>query len=231
MRVAIVEHHDLPSLGIIESVLEEEGVAFDLFWGAKGDRIPDRATHDGLIVLGGAMNAADDRRCPYFPDLIDSIRDYTDEDKPVMGVCLGAQLIARAFGAELKLDRDFEFGFHNVSPTQHASDDPVLSALGREMPLFQWHTDHYTLPKGAVRMATNENYPNQAFRVGEATYGCQFHFEADRAQVESWIAQNPDLDERVPGYEHWLPGQFDDYGEASIDFCRDLTKRWLSLAG
>jgi len=229
MRIAVVEHHAEPSLGIIGEVLNEKGVQVETYWGAKGDTVPDRAIHDGLIVLGGAMNAADDKQCPYFPDLLEAIRDYTRDDKPVLGVCLGAQLVARAFEADLRLDGEFEFGFHDISPTQHASDEPVFEVLDRELPLFQWHTDHYKLPVGATRLATNENYPNQAYRIGEATYGCQFHFEADEGLVDGWIASSSDLDEKVPGYAEWLPGQFADHGVNSQAFCREVVGRWLSL--
>lgn len=229
MRIAVIEHHENPSLGVLENVFRNAGAEIEIFWGARGDQVPSTADHDALVILGGAMNAADDERCPYFPDLVASIRDYAAKDRPVLGICLGAQLIARAFDADLQLGSTLEFGYHAITPTAEAETDPVLAALARPQALFQWHTDHYSLPAGALRLATNENYPNQAFRIGRATYGCQFHFEADRPLIEGWIATHSDMYDLAPAYDEWLPTQFDDFEQGSVAFCQDAARRWLAL--
>jgi len=229
MRIAVVEHHSKPSLGVLGRVFEAAGAHVDTFWGEKGEKVPTSPSHDALVILGGAMNAKDDQRCPYFPDLLKTIRNYEADDRPVLGICLGAQLIARSYGAELKLAGDVEFGYQDIAPTQHASDDPVFEVLENELPMFQWHTDHYKLPSNATRLATNENYPNQAFRIGKTTYACQFHFEADRPLVEGWIETHNDMCDLAPGYEKWLPNQFKDFEQGSIEFCEGFGKRWLEL--
>ncbi len=218
---------------MVGETIRSEGGDIEVYWGESGEPFPhDAMSYDGMIIMGGAMNAADDDRCPYFPDLTSLIRAYTEREKPVLGICLGAQLIARAFDAPLHLAGDFEFGFETIEPTEAAAADPVLSRLERPLSLFQWHTDHYDLPPCAVHLATNGRYENQAFRVGRATYATQFHFEVDRSVVYEWIDHNvEDLAAKKPGYEDWLPDQFEAHEENSKAFCRDVTGRWMALAG
>ena len=177
MRILAIEHHDAPSLGIVGETLNAEGANIRTLWGEHGDAMPDSPRgYDGMVVLGGAMNALDDECCPYFPELLSLIREFTNQDRPVMGICLGAQLIARAFSGRAHLNGSFEFGFHPIDLTEEGKVDPVMAHMADHMNLFHWHTDHYDLPSGAVKLASGRNYPNQAYRIGRATYGMQFHF-------------------------------------------------------
>lgn len=230
MQILVVEQHDKPSIGVVGETLHNLGVETRIVWGARGDALPPaHREYDGIIVLGGAMTALDDETRPYFPALTRLIQEFAEADKPVLGICLGAQLIARAFDAELRIGGDFEFGFHTVSPTAAAADDPVLGHLDRPMRLFQWHTDHYELPPDAERLATGEHYENQGYRIGRAVYGMQFHFEVTESVVGNWIDATPDLEQRAPGYRDWLPAQFAAHENASIHFCRAVTRRWIDL--
>lgn len=230
IRILAVEHHDAPSLGVVGETLVAEGAKIQVVWGEDGDPIP-KSTDDyaGMIILGGTMNAVDDERCPYFPDLVSLIRQFNDQDRPVMGICLGAQLIARAYDAEANLDGPFEFGFHSVSLTTQGKKDPVVSNTADSVHVFEWHTDHYTLPRNAVRLIKGRAYPNQAFRIGRTTYGMQFHLEATTELIEAWISNNPNLAERAPGFEEWLPPQIVSHMVPANAFCRELTRRWLKL--
>jgi len=231
LRVLIIEHHDTPSLGVLGETLIAEKVDTHILWGEDGDAIPQTPeNYDGLIVLGGAMNALDDVRCPYFPDLVGLIQAFEAHDRPVLGICLGAQLIARAFNARATLDGPFEFGFHPIDLTEEGRADPVIGHKADALDLFEWHTDHYELPENAVKLAGGRDYPNQGYRIGRATYGLQFHFEVTTPLVNGWIKSHaPDMEDWAPGYSEWLPRQFDEHMEASKAFCRELTRRWLAL--
>lgn len=231
MRVLVVEHHDKPTIGVIGETLADLGVEMQTVWGMFGEPLPSGPReHDGLIVLGGTMTALDDGKRPYFPALTRLIRDFAEADKPVLGVCLGAQLIARSFDAELHIGGDLEFGFHVVDPTPAAAADPVLGHLDSPLALFQWHTDHYALPPAAELLATGASYENQAYRIGRTIYGMQFHFEATRSLVESQLEESPDLEHRAPGHRDWLPKQFEAHETASNAFCRQVTRKWVALS-
>ncbi|AZO32069.1 MULTISPECIES: type 1 glutamine amidotransferase [unclassified Mesorhizobium] len=187
MRVLVVQNYDNTGLGQVGAALAEAGAELDLRRPYQGDPLPrDANGHDALVLLGGGQNALADHDYPYFPALLELTRDFAGKDRSVLGICLGGQLLARAFGAENHIGRAVEFGWHGVSLTAEAKADPVLGALPEKFPIFQWHDDTFDLPEEAVRLAGNDVAQNQAFRIGRAVYGFQFHFEADRPLVRDW---------------------------------------------
>jgi GMP synthase-like glutamine amidotransferase len=187
MKVAVVQNYSNTGLGLIEAALSEAGAEIVQFLAFEGDRLP--ASPDGfdaLIVLGGAQNALDDQGAPWLPALAALMRDFVVAGRSVLGVCLGSQLLARAFHADNLIGAAPEFGWRQVNLTPEGRDDPVLGVAGDSFPIFQWHDDTFTLPRHAVRLAGNDAAHNQAFRIGRAGYGVQFHFEADRRLVDEW---------------------------------------------
>ncbi|WP_421592246.1 type 1 glutamine amidotransferase [Shinella sp. M27] len=194
MRVLVVENDRVTLLGQIGIALEEVGAELDICRPHAGDAIPaDETGHDAIVVMGGPQNARDDENHAYLPDLAALMRRFGDADKSVLGVCLGSQLLARAYGAENLIGTHPEFGWCQVALTKDGAGDPVLSAAAGSFPIFEWHSDSFTLPEGAVRLAGNAAAENQAFRLGRAIYGTQFHFEASRPVVEAWVETFPDL--------------------------------------
>ena len=202
MRVLVVENDKVTLLGQIGLALEEAGAEIDICRPHAGDAIPaDETGHDAIVVMGGPQNARDDERHGYLPALAALMRRFGDADKSVLGVCLGSQLLARAYGGENLIGTAPEFGWCTVALTQEGAGDPVLSAAAASFPIFQWHSDTFTLPDGAVRLATNGAAENQAFRIGRAVYGTQFHFEASRMVVDGWVEAFPELIETLqPGW-------------------------------
>ena len=205
MRVLVVQNFESTGLGQVGEALAEVGAELDLCNAHLGDVLPsDASEHDAIVMLGGGQNALDDAHSPYFPELLALTRDFVDRDKAVLGICLGCQLLARAFGGHNRIGGATEFGWHGVSLTEDALDDPVFAELPDRFSIFQWHDDTFTMPDGAVRLAGSAVTGNQAFRIGRAAYGTQFHFEADRKLVREWnvafadvIARNqPDWPER-----------------------------------
>jgi GMP synthase-like glutamine amidotransferase len=201
MRVLVVQNYDDTGLGQVGAALAEAGADLDLRLPYKGDPLPEDASgHQAMVVLGGGQNALADDEFPYFPALLELSRDFAGRDRSVLGICLGSQILARAFGGANQIGGATEFGWHRVSLTPAAKADPVLAGLPDEFPIFQWHDDTFALPEKAVRLAGNDAVQNQAFRFGRAVYGFQFHFEADRTLVRNWsssfapviAARNPD---------------------------------------
>ena len=109
------------------------------------------------------------------------------EDIPVLGVCLGAQLLAKAMGARVTKNPVPEIGWMPICPTEEAAGDPVLGSIRRGDPVFQWHSETFDLPSGAVQLAYSERCSQQAFRYGQRVYGVQFHPEVDSAIIQEWL--------------------------------------------
>lgn len=231
MRILAVQNHAGTGLGQIARALAEAEAAVDLVQAHEGEALPLTTDgHDGLIVLGGAQNALADDEHPYLPDLVALMRDFALADRAVLGVCLGSQLLARAFGAKNLIGAAPEFGWREVALTEEGAADPVLRAAGSRFPTFQWHDDTFTLPRGAIRLAGNDVAENQAFRVGRAAYGIQFHFEADTQLVRHWSGQFADyLAERQPGWHDRLGPESARHGPGADAAGLALARAWVAM--
>ena len=145
---------------------------------------------DAVIVLGGAMHPDTDDRHAWLRSELQVLEGLLADDVPMLGVCLGSQLIARAAGAEVRPTSEAEIGWLPVELTAAGGDDPVTSSLPARFDAFQWHSYTHDLPDGAEELARSA-VCTQAFRLGRA-WGVQFHPEVRGEQVESWLAEEPD---------------------------------------
>lgn len=230
MRVAIVENTKVTHHGQVGVALHEAAALIDLFKPWTGAALPAGVDADALVVFGGEQSAIDDHTHPYLPDLARLMAAYTSADRPVLGICLGGQVLARAFGGENLLGAAPEFGWTDVGLTEAGRGDPVLSVVPEAFPVFQWHSDTFTLPEGAVHLASSAATRNQAFRIGRATYGTQFHFEASRAVVGDWLARFPDgIDRMAPGWAQRHPELAATRGVAADAHGLALARAWVAL--
>jgi GMP synthase (glutamine-hydrolysing) len=202
MRVAVVENMKNTPLGSLGVALAEANAELDYFRPYIDGRLPRGIfEHDALVVLGGEQDALDDEAYHYLPALARLMQRFSESGKAVLGICLGAQILARAYGAENLLSRTLEFGWKPVSVTNDGKADALLAGLEAEFTTFEWHSDTFTLPEGASLLASTPLVENQAFRVGPAAYGTQFHFEANAEVVEGWTAGFEQTIERMePGW-------------------------------
>jgi GMP synthase (glutamine-hydrolysing) len=143
--------------------------------------------YHGLIVLGGPMNADQVDAHPHLDTEVRVIRDAIERDIPVLGICLGAQLIAKALGAKVYPNPVKEIGWYDVSVTDEGRSDPLFEHFDESEKIFQWHGDTFDLPDQAVHLASSPSCRNQAFRFGERVYGLQFHLEVDAPLVHRWL--------------------------------------------
>lgn len=149
MRVLVIENYRATPLGLVGGALADAGADIDLVRAFDGEGLPaGHDSHDALVILGGDQTALDDDAHPYLPALAGLSRAFGEADKAVLGICLGAQLVARGHGAENILGRPVEFGWHPVEPTPAGRDDPLMAALGDGAPVFHWHSDTFNLPPG-----------------------------------------------------------------------------------
>jgi GMP synthase (glutamine-hydrolysing) len=188
-KLLVFQHVPLEPLGTLNTLFKDAGfriryVNFDR--DPKADvEIP---RYHGLVVLGGPMSADQHDRHPHLIYEKEVIRAAVDRGLPVLGICLGAQLIASAFGGKTLRGRAPEFGWIQVEPTSAGRDDRLFSSFDGSEPVFQWHSDTFTLPHGFVHLARSRDCAFQAFRYRDNVYGLQFHLEADRALIGRWLA-------------------------------------------
>ncbi|MGC1488243.1 MAG: type 1 glutamine amidotransferase [Albidovulum sp.] len=230
MRIAVIENTAISHLGLVGTALREADAEIEVFRPWDGQSLPDGMYHDALVVLGGEQNALDDEGHPYLPDLVRLMRRMGQADRAVLGICLGAQLLARAHGAQNLLGKHDEFGWHKVRVTKDGLKDPVMSVIKGDFPIFQWHGDSFTLPEGAVRLARNAKVGNQCFRIGRASYGMQFHFVASRAVVEDWSRDFADSIALLhPGWQDDHPRLAAEFGPGADAAGLAMARAWVSL--
>lgn len=230
MRVLVIQNYAGTGLGQVGAALREAGARVDLRRADLGEAVPAfSANHDALVVLGGGQNALDDAGSPWFANLLALMRDFGDSGRAVLGICLGSQLLARAYGGENRVGAAKEFGWQEVDLTAEGLADPVLAAAPACFRIFQWHDDTFSLPRGAVRLAGNAVAENQAFRVGRAAYGVQFHFEADTALIREWNGVFKDeLAERQPGWADRFEGEATIHGAGADAAGMALARAWVA---
>lgn len=187
MRITVIEHEADAPLGYLGGWL---GPVCDVVRPYLGEEIPSRAA-DGLIVLGGEAAAWEDERCPWLPATRDLLVRSVEEGTPTLAICLGAQLMTLACGGTVERGgAGLEVGACEVVALPAAAADPLLSGVGTAVAV-QYHQDVMArLPDGAVPLMTGAQYPNQAYRLGEAAWAVQFHPEATPEIFTSWTTDS-----------------------------------------
>ena len=187
-KLLVFQHVPHEILGTLHPMLRDAGFRIRYVnFGRSNYKIPRLRNYDGLVVLGGPMNVDETEEYPYLVPETESIREFIEMDAPVLGVCLGSQLIAKALGARVKKNPEKEIGWYDVSPTEEGGEDRLMGAFGAVEKVFQWHGDTFEIPSGAVHLATSPACANQAFRSGDKVYGFQFHLEVDAPMIERWL--------------------------------------------
>jgi GMP synthase (glutamine-hydrolysing) len=189
MRVAVFRHVSFEDLGLIEPILRDRAIEVeyaDLFDGQTPK--PDISAADGLIVMGGPMSANDD--LPHLRWEIECLRQAVENSQPVLGICLGAQLLAKSLGARVYRNPVKEIGWFEVQLTTEGKKDPLLRVIGASETIFQWHGETFDLPPDAAWLARSERCAHQAYRVGDNCYGLQFHLEVTPGMIADWCNQD-----------------------------------------
>jgi GMP synthase-like glutamine amidotransferase len=227
MRVAVLQHEPETGLGAFSGLLDKAGVDYAVFETNRASPLPDLDRFDGAIVLGGSLGAHE-------PALLETrrwIHDAALRNTPILGICLGGQLLARALGGFVGRGSRPEVGVTDVFLTDAARRDPLFGDLPRRFPAFSWHADAFRLPRRAVPLAGSIAYEHQAFRFGAHAYALQFHPEVRSDDLARWTA--------VPGYQDLLERAGADWDDvmSALELARPeldalaghLIEAWLCL--
>ncbi|HIF63095.1 MAG TPA: type 1 glutamine amidotransferase [Deltaproteobacteria bacterium] len=187
-KILVFQHVAHELLGTLNPLLKDSGfriryVNFDRDPAAR----PSLDGYFGLVVLGGPMNVDQVDLYPFLAVEVELVAEALQRGMPVLGICLGAQILARALGADVRPHHSKEIGWYQINPTPAGADDPVFAGMSDTEHIFQWHGDTFDIPSGAVHLASSPDCENQAFRYGDTAYGFQFHLEVDRPMVERWL--------------------------------------------
>jgi GMP synthase-like glutamine amidotransferase len=184
-RWVVLQHVEWEGPGIIAREAKSRGLDVEVRRLDLGDEIPEADHVDGLVVMGGPFGAYEEDSHPFLARECSLLAAAVRHGSPVLGVCLGAQLLAKALGGKVFPGHGAEVGFGSIDLTQAGQQDPLFAEIGNVLPAFHWHGDTFTLPEGAALLASSQMYAHQAFRFGSRAYGLQFHVEPD---ADTWAA-------------------------------------------
>lgn len=188
MDFLVLQHVDGEEMGLWEECSRQEGIGLEVVPLHRGAVLPPIHRFQAVISLGGPMNVYEEAAFPFLAAEDVFIRQALAAGVPFLGVCLGGQLLAKAAGGRVTQNPVKEIGWHSVALDPLGRRDPLFAGLPERLPVFQWHGDTFSLPGGAVRLASSEVCQNQAFRLGFGgiAYALQFHLEVTPALAEAW---------------------------------------------
>lgn len=222
MRVLAFRHAPFEDLGAFQPLLEERGVAVECHDLYRPDaRVPDVRDAAGLIFMGGPMCANDE--LTYLHQEMEIMRQAAGRGQPMLGVCLGAQLLAKALGGRVYRNEMAEIGWFQVDFTPTGLRDPIFCGARVPQPVFQWHQDTFDLPAGVELLATAPACRNQAFRYGTGIYGLQFHPEVTPAMIEDWQRHAALCGDPVAPIDPKL------HTETLAEFCERIVENWSKI--
>jgi len=224
VRVLAFRHSPFEDLGLLQAILRAHGFAYeyaDLYRSPAADFAVRDA--DALIFLGGSISANDDLH--YIGHEVQHIRNAVQHGQPVLGICLGAQLIAKALGANVYPNVVKEIGWAPVSFTEAAQSDVVFHGLDTEI-IFHWHGETFGVPKGAVLLASSAVCRHQAFRWGDKVYGLQFHLEVTPPMIAQWCCEDDACGEAREAREPIDPHA---HAARTSELARIVFGRWCDL--
>ncbi len=181
----IIQNTEIEGIGVLGNLLKADGFNTRTVL-AKNEKIPNMKS-DAIIILGASESANDD--LSYLKNELELIRDAVRKEIPVLGICLGSQLIAKAFGARVYKGSKKEIGFYNDIEFDNTTQSRIFNGMKSPALVFHWHGDTFDLPKNAIRLAHSKDYENQAIKIGSAV-GVQFHLEVDEPTIKLWLEKS-----------------------------------------
>ncbi len=182
----VVKNVEIEGPGLWEKVMEREGVEYRVVEACKEEVPMDPGPYSHILILGGPMSANEEEEYPFLIREMELISGCIAVDRPILGVCLGSQLIAKVLGSQVYRAPAKEIGWYEVGLTSAAVKDHLFSFMPDKVPVFQWHEETFDLPRHSVRLATSDVCPNQAFRFRSHIYGIQFHLEVTQEMISAW---------------------------------------------
>lgn len=216
LNVLIFQHLPNEGAGTIEWFLRKKNIPFtvrNIY--QNGGSLEHSEIFSHLVVMGGLMGVYEADQYPFLIEEMKFMENFAKAGGKILGVCLGAQMLAHVLGARVyKGRKGKEIGWYAISPTKAGLKDPVFGKLfvgDEKLFAFQWHGDTFDLPNGSTLLASTELYPNQAFRMEHGLYGLQFHIEVSSDMVKEWFPNNPEWHDHPIGWDNMYKRAFGFY--------------------
>lgn len=222
--IAVFRHVEVETLGMWENVIAEEGESYRYFDVAKNEFPESIDDFSHFVILGGPQSVTELEKYGYLRKEMAIVEKIIEKDKPLLGVCLGAQIIAKVLGSKVYKGVQ-EFGWVEIELTRPALVDYLFAHFPKKFKVFQWHEETFDLPHNAVRLASSKYVPNQAFRYKRNIYGVQFHLEVTPPMVTKWREFYRDY---LLSIDAHIPSFFPDGSYFSISW--EFFKRFIQLA-
>jgi GMP synthase (glutamine-hydrolysing) len=204
MRVIVILHVESEGPGSLGTFLESVGADVRIVRLHDGDRLPELGAFDAAVSMGGPMNVYEEDKFPFLKDETLFLEKAINTDVPVLGICLGAQMIAKAAGARVTRSPKEEVGWGAISLTESGKRDPLFKGLPDKLDVLQWHGDMFLIPNGGRLLASSRDCPHQALRYRNAV-GLQFHLEVTGEILAEWFADSPELETILNRYKELEP--------------------------
>jgi len=207
MNVLIIKNVVSEGPGTILEFLKGNNFHFRIVEAGIGEPIPSPDNFSSIVIMGGPMAVYEMEQYPFLKDVASTIEKALKMNKRVLGICLGAQLMAYVLGARVYQGHKKEIGWLPIEPTIDGARDEVFKYVVEPMDktmVLQWHGDTFDIPSGAVRLASSKDYPNQAFRYGNS-YALQFHIEVNPEIIKEWFEDREDFQEILKDTERLYP--------------------------
>ncbi len=187
-KILVIKHVPQEGPGLIGEFFRKDGWELPVAELGRGGRVPESPDeYAALVVLGGPMNVYETDTYPFLLAEERLIRKALISEVPILGICLGAQLLAKTCGARVKKAAHKEVGWYTAAMTNHGLEDALFQGLSHSLRVFQWHEDTFDIPAGGSLLVRGKLCRNQAFRVGKNAYGLQFHLEVTLPMIEEWM--------------------------------------------
>ena len=231
--ILLIRCDSAETFGVAPSALSSAGAAVRVWDAIGGESRPPLDDLSGAVLFGSIYNVEQADEQPFIKDVKAFTADAVDRGIPFLGACFGAQVLAWALDGEVVKAPVREVGFEPIRPLDPASDDRLVSHYRGGDMAFQWHMDTFTLPTGAELLVTGERVPNQAYRVNDKTWGIQFHFEIDSAEIDLWLDEIADMDlKAVWGKSHEeIRAERDRFVESHEQKGREVFRRFAEVCG
>jgi len=189
--IFILKHERTEGGGTFEEYLARIGRRFDVIELSDSEKLPALGDCEAIISLGGPMNVYEEERYPFLTLEDGFLKGAIEREIPTIGICLGAQLLAKCMGAGVSKAREREIGWYSVSLSKETDSDTLFGRLPRSMETFHWHEDTFDIPQGGALLASSKLCHNQAFRIGKSAWGIQFHPEMTGRMIKEWCEASP----------------------------------------